>query len=117
MVRRLVQVWQGLVFFSTLAIAVVLAARRLQRVQISENTSTRRCFPGDYCWPTKQQWDAFNQTLRGKLIATTLIASACHLGPYAPYDAQKCADLQSVWNLPEKHLKTSSSVMARFFAN
>jgi hypothetical protein len=83
----------------------------------SENKSPCRCFPGDSCWPTADQWDEFNKTLGGKLIATIPIASACHLDAFESYNAQKCADLQSIWGFPETHYTTSSSVMTPFFAN
>ena len=76
-----------------------------------------RCFPGDQCWPSPNDWADFNKTLGGKLIATVPIASACHVDPYTTYDAQKCADLQAIWEFPSTHFTTSSSIMAPFFAN
>lgn len=81
------------------------------------NTSGCRCFPGDKCWPTPLEWTAFNQSLGGKLIATTPIASPCHDDYFGPFDVQKCAELQSTWFFPETHLVTSSSVMAPYFTN
>ncbi|KAM0800494.1 hypothetical protein BDR22DRAFT_796261, partial [Usnea florida] len=83
----------------------------------SVNSSACRCFPGDTCWPTKSEWDNFNQTLRGKLIATKPLASVCHLDLFDTYDAQICADLQANWTLPETHYVTSSSIMAPYYAN
>lgn len=121
MALRLHQVCRVLVLCATLAFtalqdpdAVCPNQRLLQRL---ENKSTCRCFPRDDCWPTEHEWNVFNQTLGGKLIATTPIASVCHLDPFAAYDAQKCADLQSVWGFPQTHFQTSSSIMAPFFAN
>ena len=81
------------------------------------NKSGCRCFPGDKCWPTPSEWNAFNQSLGGRLIATTPIASPCHDDSFGSFDAQKCADLQSTWFFPETHLVTSSSVMAPYFTN
>jgi hypothetical protein len=83
----------------------------------SENTSSCRCFPGDSCWPTTAEWNQFNGTLGGKLIATIPIASSCHYDSYASYNAGQCAQLQSVWGFPQTHYESSSSVMAPFFAN
>jgi hypothetical protein len=75
------------------------------------------CFPGDSCWPTASQWEAFNEPLGGKLIATVPIASKCHIDPYAVYDAAACSALQDAWTLEETHYVSSSSVMAPLFAN
>ena len=76
-----------------------------------------RCFPGDECWPSKAQWNDFNLTLQGKLIATNPIASVCHNSQFGAYDAEACNHLRSIWDLPETHHVTSSSPMAPFYAN
>ncbi|KAI0890644.1 FAD binding domain protein [Annulohypoxylon maeteangense] len=77
-----------------------------------------RCFPGDSCWPSSAEWDSFNKTLGGKLIATVPIASPCHDGfPGVSYDADKCAQIQANWARPELHDQTTHSPMAAFFAN
>lgn len=86
--------------------------------QANYNHSARcRCFPGDACWPFRAEWDKFNKTLGGKLIATVPIASKCHDSPFAQYDEEACQELRSVWDYPETHLVTSSSPMAPFYAN
>lgn len=121
MARRLRQACRVLLLCATLASAALkdpdTSCPRQRLLQRLENDSTCRCFPGDDCWPTEYEWNLFNQTLGGKLIATKPIASVCHLDQFAAYDARKCADLQSVWGFPETHFRTSSSVMAPFFAN
>lgn len=77
-----------------------------------------RCFPTDECWPTAWQWNEFNRTVQGRLIATKPIASFCHKNQgFEPYDPEKCNSLKSAWELPETHYQTSSSIMAPFFAN
>ena len=83
----------------------------------SRNSPTCRCFPGDACWPSPQDWSQFNTTLGGKLISTIPIASACHDDKYATYDAEACSELKSVWDFPETHYTTPNSVMAPYFAN
>ncbi|KAL8749384.1 MAG: hypothetical protein Q9184_006826, partial [Pyrenodesmia sp. 2 TL-2023] len=89
--------------------------------QARTNTSTIepscRCFPGDACWPKSSEWEEFNKTLNGKLVATRPIASACHDDPFAIYNPQACRKLQSTWFTEETHYESSSSVMAPFFAN
>lgn len=79
--------------------------------------SSCRCFFGDSCWPKPSQWRAFNQSLGGKLIATTPIGSPCHDDAFGPFDAERCANLRSNWFFPETHLVTPSSVMAPYFTN
>ncbi|OTB04409.1 hypothetical protein M426DRAFT_11556 [Hypoxylon sp. CI-4A] len=77
-----------------------------------------RCFPGDDCWPSSEEWSSFNETVRGKLIATVPLASPCHDSfPGVDYDADKCADIQANWARPSLHYKTTHSPMASFFAN
>lgn len=60
--------------------------------------STCKCFPGDACWPSTQEWNKLNQTVFGRLIATTPLAEACHGDKY---DSAKCASLQSSWQTPD----------------
>ena len=77
-----------------------------------------RCFPGDPCWPSPQQWREFNRTLDGKLISTIPIGSVCHTSnPFTPYDPQACTELLSTWGFPETHYQSTSSPMAPWFAN
>ncbi|KAF2180460.1 FAD-binding domain-containing protein [Zopfia rhizophila CBS 207.26] len=84
---------------------------------VSASNATCRCFPGDPCWPTLSQWNAFNDTLCGKLAATTPIAAVCHDDRFASYSAQTCDELRNVWFFPETHLASSSSAMAALFTN
>lgn len=55
-----------------------------------------KCFPGDACWPSKQEWDEFNTTVGGRLIKTVPLGSPCH-DPH--YDAALCETLRSQWTL------------------
>ncbi|ORY67015.1 uncharacterized protein BCR38DRAFT_464340 [Pseudomassariella vexata] len=69
------------------------------------------------CWPSSATWASFNQTLRGRLVATVPLASVCHNSSFGTNDAAACAQLRSVWDYPTTHIDTSSSPMAPFFAN
>lgn len=94
-------------------------ARHAQRTD-SKNGSTIescRCFPGDTCWPTASEWAAFNETVGGRLVATRPLAAVCHYDNFTTYDADACAALLDVWNLPETHYLSSSSPMAPFWSN
>ena len=81
--------------------------------------STCRCFPGDSCWPSISEWNAFNASLGGKLTATVPLAAPCHqeFAGTHPYNQTVCDQLQQEWLLPQAHYNSSSSIMAPFFAN
>ncbi|KAK1831166.1 FAD binding domain-protein [Podospora conica] len=76
-----------------------------------------RCFPGDACWPTPNEWNRFNKTLGGKLVATVPVGAVCHDSSFGPYDAARCSALRETWLLSSTHYTTTSSPMAPFFAN
>lgn len=53
-----------------------------------------KCFPGDSCWPSDDEWDHLNSTVGGRLVATVPLGSPCH---DPNYDAEECQRLQSEW--------------------
>lgn len=85
-----------------------------RRSEFSSRDQNCRCFPGDECWPNQGQWEEFNRTVRGRLVATVPLATPCH---GATYDATKCQAIRDQWYNPETHIETSSSIMAPFFTN
>ncbi|KAL2259507.1 hypothetical protein VTK26DRAFT_6797 [Humicola hyalothermophila] len=100
------------------AVPVGLDPLQRHRFRQGNTESACRCFPGDPCWPTAEEWSAFNQTVGGKLIATVPIASACHNSfPNVRYDAAACDEVRANWPRPAFHHVTSHSPMASFFAN
>ncbi|KAJ5633111.1 FAD binding domain protein [Penicillium lividum] len=80
----------------------------------ASRSSTCRCFPGDDCWPSTLTWNAFNQSVDGRLVATEPLAAPCHV---PSYDEKTCKVLKEGWLLPEEHYQSSSSMMAPFFTN
>lgn len=43
------------------------------------------CQPTDSCWPSLQDWNTFNSTVKGRLIAVAPIAAVCYTqGPNSP---------------------------------
>jgi hypothetical protein len=60
-----------------------------------------KCFPGDDCWPTAQEWSDFNATINGHMIATVPLAAACHDDVWASYNNATCTKLQNGWLDPE----------------
>lgn len=65
------------------------------------NTSNCKCFPGDECWPTAEEWSDFNATVGGRLIATVPLAAACHDNAWGSYDNATCVTLRNSWLDPE----------------
>jgi hypothetical protein len=113
------------IMFSAFGVAIAVSQFSTEDIQVHtphpvasiDSSNHCRCFPGDQCWPTAKQWDAFNVTVGGRLVTTQPIAASCHTTGLGHYDQEQCAELQAVWELPETHFKTSSSIMAPFFAN
>lgn len=82
------------------------------------NTTNCRCFPGDPCWPSPQEWTDFNTTLGGKLISTVPLGSVCHTkGDFPAYNEHACANLIADWGFPATHYRTCTSPMASWFSN
>lgn len=50
--------------------------------------------PQTPCWPNDAQWDAFNTSVSGKLIADTPLAESCYPGP--AQDAKTCASMNKL---------------------
>lgn len=44
----------------------------------TNNSPQCRCLPSDSCWPKANEWNAFNTSLSGKLLAVRPVASVCH---------------------------------------
>ncbi|KAF2127476.1 FAD-binding domain-containing protein [Dothidotthia symphoricarpi CBS 119687] len=79
-----------------------------------QSASRCKAFPGDEAWPSESEWDVFNTTVGGRLIATVPLGAPCH---GSDFDATTCNDLKSQWQYEEIHYNSSSSVMAPIFAN
>lgn len=58
------------------------------------NATDCKCFPGDACWPSDDEWAGLNTTVAGKLIKTVPLGSPCHGDNY---DAEQCEYLRSEW--------------------
>jgi len=109
------KMWYTLVLLHLFSLALTTTGGPTQPEIVHE--ASCRCFPGDKCWPTSDEWVAFNRTINGKLIATIPIASICHYDILAAYDPEGCQLLRDNWLIPETHYTSSSSIMAQFFAN
>lgn len=99
-----------LVSFAILPLAYFLARNRV--------STGCRCFPGDPCWPSPDQWNRLNASLSGNLISTDPIGSVCHTHtPFAPSSSSKCTDLRAHWSIPATHYEDPSSPMTAWWAN
>ncbi|CAG9982815.1 unnamed protein product [Clonostachys byssicola] len=104
--------------------SVVILAAGLAIRYAKDSAPVCRTIPGDAAWPTKNDWDAFNKTVDGKLVSSIPIAAPCHYsfvggdGSNASvYDQGVCDALQSNWFSATTHLPSSSSPMAYPFTN
>ncbi|KAI1637124.1 FAD binding domain-containing protein [Biscogniauxia mediterranea] len=103
----------------------LLALAAAAAVRSCNATSVCRTIPGDASWPSRSEWDALNQTVSGRLIATVPIAAPCHnaasvsgqLTASSLFNQDACDTLRSNWYFPETHLPSSSSPMAYQFTN
>ncbi|KAL6859559.1 hypothetical protein J3F83DRAFT_749401 [Trichoderma novae-zelandiae] len=50
------------------------------------------CQPGQPCWPSLQEWDAFNQTVSGRLKIPVMLSSPCFASS-PDFDADDCASI------------------------
>ncbi|KAH8896878.1 FAD-binding domain-containing protein [Thozetella sp. PMI_491] len=73
-----------------------------------------RNIPGDTNWPRKNDWDALNSTISGRLIATVPAASVCH-GPGS--NEHDCAALKQEWDFPQPHIFKSGEIMSPYWQN
>lgn len=53
-----------------------------------------RCQYGDQCWPDEAIWNAFNQSISGRLLKTRPSAAVCHS---EDYNAHLCDTTRSEW--------------------
>lgn len=117
--------WAKMIWGLSIAVllgAVYLAAGAALDVDLLSSVSllgkTCRCFPGDSCWPSVKEWNTFNKTVGGRLIATVPLASPCHDEfEGVAFDAGECARIQENWAVPELHIESTHSLMAAVFAN
>ncbi len=71
-----------------------LAASNLTTHISSCSLSTQ--VPGQSCWPSESQWNAFNRRVAGQLIKTAPIARSCYSGP--EQDAKRCDYIDKMWS-------------------
>ncbi|KAF7378451.1 Fad binding domain protein [Mycena sanguinolenta] len=73
-----------------------------------------KILPTDSSWPTQAVWNAFNQSIDGRLIKTIPIGSPCH---DPTYNEAQCTIVQDNWHIPAFHIPNPSSIMNPIFLN
>jgi len=84
---------------NNLKIGVFLGLAAIVPAIGASESSSCRCLPGDDCWPSVSTWNAFNQSVGGRLVATVPLATPCHV---PSYNEEECAALKKSWELPEE---------------
>ena len=83
----------------TFVYIVIIALGLFQITAAAVIGSSRcRCFPGDTCWPTREDWAGLNSSIHGRLVATVPIATPCH---DPTYNAAQCKYVQDQWLEPD----------------
>ncbi|KAH9890307.1 FAD binding domain-containing protein [Xylariomycetidae sp. FL2044] len=107
-----------------LSLFVVAAAIIARYMGDRAGQSICRTIPGDPDWPNQSEWDLFNDTVHGSLIATVPLPAPCHYsftggdGKNASvYDERVCDDLRNRWFSATTHLSSASSAMSYQFTN
>ncbi|KAJ8117659.1 hypothetical protein OPT61_g1198 [Boeremia exigua] len=93
-----------------------LASLTLFGAAVASAQASGQCktFPGDKTWPSAAEWNSFNKTVGGRLVATVPLGAPCH---GSAFNNATCESLQEQWQFEKIHYESSSSVMAPFFAN
>lgn len=87
---------RAIILLSSLLVLVGNVSSRALNSRQSADT-IYNCRPGMACWPTDAQWQAFNQTLGGKLQATVPWAKPCFSGLAFgdAYNAAQCTYIEN----------------------
>lgn len=67
--------------FPRALVLVILACLVASALTAPSSTTKVYCQPGQACWPTQADWNAFNTTLQGRLIAVKPWADPCFVQP------------------------------------
>ena len=74
----------------------LVSGRSVTLPRFSANNSCKAT-PGDAAWPSVDVWNALNDTVNGRLIATVQLPSVCHLEPFGTYNEDACTAMKTAW--------------------
>ncbi|XP_055329202.1 uncharacterized protein LOC129581924 isoform X2 [Paramacrobiotus metropolitanus] len=67
-----------------------------------------RCLPGHKCWPSAQEWEEFNATVKGRLILPRPTAYPCYAGP--DFNEPDCQTIRVNFSRPSFLLDRAGSM-------
>lgn len=74
----------------------LVSGRSIPLPWFSANSSCKS-IPGDAAWPSSKVWNALNETVNGRLIATVPLPSVCHSKPFGTYNEDACTAIKTAW--------------------
>ncbi|KAF4333738.1 6-hydroxy-D-nicotine oxidase [Fusarium beomiforme] len=72
----------------------------------SEAIGQCKCVPGQDCWPSASEWQAFDDKIGGGLVKTEPIAQSCYPGPAE--DLKQCSYVNKMWS--DQDFQTSNPI-------
>ncbi|KAF2177963.1 putative FAD-dependent isoamyl alcohol oxidase [Zopfia rhizophila CBS 207.26] len=94
----------------------LVSGRGVTLPRFSANTSCKS-IPGDAAWPSTDVWNALNETVNGRLIATVPLPSVCHLEPFGTYNEDACTAIKTAWLDDQTFLNHAAEVMNPYVQN
>jgi hypothetical protein len=82
----------------TLSSVLLFGVALLLKPGVGAATASCRYLPMDAGWPSLTEWEKFNSTVGGRLVATVPLGSPCHDPTFV---SAECASLQSQWLEPQ----------------
>ncbi|KAL2839847.1 hypothetical protein BJX68DRAFT_279296 [Aspergillus pseudodeflectus] len=69
-----------------------------------------KCSPSDACWPSADEWAAFNKTLSGRLLKAVPPAAVCYKSE-DNYNATECQAIVNAWTTSPFHSSNPYSIL------
>ncbi|KAI0883043.1 FAD-binding domain-containing protein [Annulohypoxylon maeteangense] len=82
-----------------------------------------KCYPGDECWPSKDNWAALNSTVDGNLLMNIPPGASCHntfegpLGQISTYNASACENALAMWSNEQWTVEKPAAALWTYFTN
>ncbi|PLN80797.1 FAD-binding domain-containing protein [Aspergillus taichungensis] len=82
-------------YYSRLLSALVFSCCYPLGSGLSARGGQCRCHPGEPCWPSLDEWQAFNRSIQGNLVQVHPIGSVCHEPNYDKAACERVSTLSS----------------------
>ena len=80
------------------SIHLIMLFGLLTQALLVPSTARIRCVAGQHCWPSLTKWNAFNDSISGRLISTRPSAAVCHI---QNFDGAACAMAKQNWSMSD----------------